>query len=215
MSDPIDFDALVDPQLGALLTLCFGAINANVKLADDSPDAMVRSAYPWPVPRKMLSSVELPLLTISRQSETTFQRTTAQPYERKVVFAFEYTMPIVNDARAGLRWPALANVWGAILRAVTDGHDPAVAADANILTAAGFMDLDETERGRMVTYEKPDPRADVFPAFVGLMTLSHRDDFDISALQDLVDLDARIRLNGLPDNEQPLVEQIIKAPPAP
>jgi hypothetical protein len=31
-------------------------------------------------------------------------------------------------------------------------------------------------------------------------------------LQDLVDLDAKIRLKDLPENEQPLVEQILTAP---
>lgn len=212
MTDPASFDALVDPQIGALITLCKGAINANVVLDVDAKDVMVREAYAWPVPRKMVGSSELPLLSIYRASEQTIQRTTIGPFERKVTFTFEYVMPLVTDARAGLRWGALTHVWNELVRVVTLGHDPAVAANANILAAAGFVDIEETERGRTVVYEKPRPNEEVFPGFVGTMVLSHRDEFDIDALQDLVDLDAQIRLNGLPENEQPLVEQILTVP---
>lgn len=218
MTDPASFDEFVDPQVGALVTLCKGAVNANVVLAPGAADMMVREAYPWPVPRKMLSATELPILLIYRSGETLVQRTTLSPVEHKVIFTFEYVMPIVGDARAGLRWGALTYVWNELVRVVADGHDPAVAGNAAILTAAGFMDIDETERGRRVDFEKPRPDADVFPSFVGAMLLSHRDEYDLSALQDLVDLDAQYRLvNGgasdqLLENEQPLVAQILTKP---
>jgi hypothetical protein len=211
MSAAADFDAFVDPQVGALLTLCVGAVNANVTLADGSPDAMVRSSYPWPVPRKLLASAELPSLLIYRGQESTFRRTVGRR-EQRVAFFFEYVMPPATDERAQLRWGALQAVWHELVRVVSKGHDPAVASDALILKAAGFRDIDESDRGRRVDYERPKGDTDVFPAFVGQMTLNHRDEIDLSALQDLVDLDAQLRLQGLPENEQPLVEQILTTP---
>lgn len=224
-----DFDSFADPQVAALLTLCSGAVTANIALDSGSPDKMVRGLFGWPVPRKQLTASEMPALAIYRVSEAVFRRTTIGPLEHKVTFAFEYVMPVAGDQRAQLRWGALSRVWSELVRVVADGHDPAVAGNARILTAAGFMNVDESERGRHVDYEKQRAEADTFPAFVGTMVLSHRTPIDNSALQDLLSLDAQYRLiNGgsaaeralrdqlidasTPPTEQPLVEQILLKP---
>lgn len=220
MSDPANFDALVDPQIGALLTLCMGAVNANVKLAPGSPDKMIQSVAGWPVPRSALSSTELPILMIYRRDEAPMQRTTVHS-DARVTFAFEYVMPTTPEGRQELRWPALQAVWHELVRVVAAGHDPAVASDAPILRTAGFIDLDLTDRGRRVDYARPDGTKDVMPSFVGTMVLMTREGFDLSALQDLIDLDAQYRLErpaGAPTDEllgepeQPLVEQILPVP---
>lgn len=219
MSDPADFDSLTDPQIGALLTLCYGAVIANVPLDAGSPDVMIKSVAGWPVPRAQLSAEMLPILMIYRREESPVQRTTVHS-DARVTFVFEYVMPTATDQRAELRWPALQAVWHELSRVVAAGHDPSVAADALILRTAGFIDIDLTDRGRRVLYTQPDPARDIMPSFVGTMILTTRDTYDLSALQDLVDLDAQLRLERpdaatapsdelLAEGEQPLVEQIL------
>jgi len=210
MTAPATLDAFVDPQIAALLGLCKAALNANVPTQDPSTDPTVRSTFGWRVPRRLLTPASLPALLIYRKRETTDVEWAAKGVAYRVDVAFEYIMPAAPMERIAARWPALSNVWHELVRVVGAGRDPSFSANATVLRAAGWFDVDENKR--TVDYDMPSGEGDVQPSFVGTQVLMHRQAFDTSALQDLISLDAMIQLIGLPDAEQPLVETIATAP---
>lgn len=229
MTTPADVDGFVDPQKAALLALCTGALNANLATSAPSDFPIVTKAYGWNPDRTRISQAECPCLWIWRMRQRTVAVTTVRT-EHLVTWAFHYTMGPATRDRAESRWALPPLVWEELVRVIGKGHDPAVSADALILRAAGFVRMDEKASGRVVDFEKPEPGGDVWPGFTGTMDLSHRREIDLSALQDLLELDAQYRLSNrdgsdqlqdedpTPDvgsetlGKQPLVRELLETP---
>lgn len=192
-------DDFADPQVTALLTLCAGAINANLATTSPSTRPIVAKTYGWPVRPERITQSETPLLCIYRRRQETVP-VTIKHREQRVTFEFFYTMGPAPADRVDARWRLPPLVWKELTRVIGKGHDPAVSSDGLILHAAGIMRPDELRR--VVDYEQPRGDGDVWPGFVGTMVISHRDEIDVSALQDLLQLDAQYRLTNRAGSDQ-------------
>lgn len=194
-----------DPQTAALLNLCTEAIRADVsaELAGSNP---VQAAVGFRA--NIDAGFKPPVLSVYRYERREVQ-VTMHKWETDQTYRFEYYLPPPPREQLDNRWPLLHLVWSALFKAVCAGKHAAVSSGAGVLQAAGFTYLDP-KTIRMV----PEFMNDTVPWFRGQMVLRHRDPEDISALQDLLELDASYVLPGATDAlVNPIVEEIIDFPP--
>lgn len=201
---------VTDPQTRALRLLLEVGLNAVLEPETDEP--VVRCTYGWPaITAQRVHALAHPALAIWRERETYIRRT-AYHSENLVPWRIDYALPATPLALIDARWELLHRVWHTVIDLLEAGHHPAVAADARVLTGAGFVELDLT-RGRepTVQYLLPEVEQAVFPAFQGRVFLRHREDVDISDLP-WASLLARISPPDLPDDERPLVGALLERP---
>jgi len=192
-----------DAQLDALLALLKDALNAELSTAQD---LAVETTHAWPIGRERLMQQQFPALVIWRQRGG-FRERIAGPHDQRVTLRIQYHLPTTPLAKVGLRWPLLQAAWDTLTEVFLAGHHEAHLDDADVLTAAGFIDIDLG--GATVDFMMPGPDSDVAPSFDATVTVvirptSSTTDLAVTSLQ--VDLHPE----DLPADERPLVSEILE-----
>ena len=197
-----DLDSAPDLQLAALLELAKAGVNAE--LEDELGGQAIVTIVGHPVAPKVLGNLAMPTLAIWRRA-VQHKRVTMHRTDKVVDWVLDYIPPTPPRDDVAGRWRLLEFVWETLVDIISVGHHPALAGDANVLRAAGFTNFDW---GLVRATNKFFDEATLsFPWFRGELRMSHRDAVDLSALSDLISIDASY---VLPDATiTPLVEEIL------
>lgn len=203
------FDRATDPVIAAIATVAKAGVNAALR-EQLGGDAVAR-AFGYPTPLEILGQADIPALAVYARREK-IERTTGRRLanqDRVVTVWFDYIAPATPLAKLGTRWPLLRAVWWELVQALNTPCAEGLA----VLRAAGVIGVDVDEA--TVDYDVAPGAAQgtPWPFFRAVMPITHRNEPDLSALQNLIDMDLRIHLDGLPAGAQPFVRDIVGDPP--
>lgn len=185
----MSLDSATDAVVAALRTLLKGGVNAETA-ADLGADAVVQT-YGWPIAVDQVPAMTLPALNVWRYEEVNEAHTFGHVRTNATIRIDYYATP-AGPLSVDNRWPLLRRVWDEITQLIRVGHHPSVSGDANLLSAAGVIEVPYSQM--RVKYLMAPSGGQAFPLFQGQALFRHRTEIDVSALQDLVDLDATYNL---------------------
>lgn len=204
-------DVVVDPQAVALAALVKGAVNYDVQNNRRwvmTEDAII-DVYGYPRPLGSIARTRLPSICVYRASESPTEHSTLYT-DNVVLWRFDYILPDTQPDKLGVRWPLLRFVWRSIFRAVQAGGHDAVYNGDGILDDAGFTAIDVP--ATLVNYGYDPKGEQTYPYFRGQMRLTHREvdwQGDPTVFRSLA---ADYILDGLEDEEQPHVQDVVYTP---
>lgn len=217
------FDTTTDPLLDALLALLVSGLNASIG-ASIGADVVARSVS-HPAPQHLAPSQELPLLSVHRGKQSVAQ-TGIVSFDTTTTLVVDYILPAVDYERAGARWPLLHRVWRQIVALVEAGRHPSLEGGADVLAAAGMVELVLRDGASAPSYQpvaieivEPESgeAARVYPAFRATLTVVSRDasEEQAAAATELRSLHARfVVVDSAGAETDHVVDAIVAAPDA-
>jgi hypothetical protein len=201
--------AATDPQVTALRALLLGGLNAM--LTPTTTEDVVVATYGYPAfgapgaaPTRV-PQLRLPGLAVYRLTDRFAERAMLRR-ETEVIMRLDYVVSATPLGSVDARWPILRAVWDACLDLIAAGHHASVSSDAHVLEAVGFTErLMLDARYPTVTYAAPSAADGVYPSFRADLKMMHRDDVDISALDD-VSLQTEVYAIDLPVDEHMAID---------
>lgn len=194
-------DGYRDEHLEALLSLLQDALNGELTV---DADRACTTTFAWPITSPRMKAAELPGLAVYRTRSAFVPRATG-PHDERVTLRFLYVLPPTPADRISMRWPLLTKAWSLVAETLLAGHYVSHEGDANVLAAAGFVDVDIA--GATVDFTTPPVGEDVQPQWEATVLVTLRPPVDSSSLADL-SLETDIHPADLPEDERPLVSEI-------
>lgn len=210
----MSLDDASDPVLEAFATMV--AAHVNGETAATLGEDAIRAVYRHPAPLQIVSSLQLPALSIVRGPVRYRDRVTGGPRARQP-FVLTYVTPATPFGQLQDRWPLLELVWSKILELAEIGES--VHVPGGDLALAGFVEHDLGQATKQDQFA--DVGGTVYPAFTATLHLWIDPVPDLSGLVRLQDVLASYLLPA--GNDGPaltVVQDLIEvapqpAPPAP
>lgn len=201
----------VDRQVAAICAL---AESVNDDMAGTTVDEKaIETILAFPPMLGTIPATKLPLLNVWRMAD---RREMAGNRTKQVArIGLAYTLPATGRDEYEARWATLQDVWSRLSATILKGSHESVCDGAKLLVAADVEKVDEMSP--VVTYSLDPQGDDVYPGFVGEITIVHKTIEEIAkladrdALPDLIELHAHYRID--PDSGADDVEEIIEANP--
>lgn len=201
------YDSTTDTLIAALRMIAQHSVNAALS-TELSGQKAIEKTFGYPAVLGVIPATEMPALCVYVSQSAVRPFSSAFTYRRATVTFDYYVQPTarhdLND-----RWPLLGRVFEELAFAVcrgtwTDGGSKNLLDDANVVDV-----MDETFR---VQYQFAEDGNFVFPFFRATIDIDYNSrPADTSALDDVVDLDVDLDLDGHVEN--PLVEALLEVDP--
>lgn len=158
----MSLDDATDAPLDALAAMIAAHVNGETAAALGEP--AIRHIYKHPAPLQVVSSLQLPALSVVRGPVRYRDRVTGGPRARQP-FTLVYITPSTPFGQLGDRWPLLELVWSKILE-VAEVGESAHAPGAD-LAAAGYVEHDLGQATKQDQFA--DVGGTVYPAFTATL----------------------------------------------
>jgi hypothetical protein len=205
----MSLDSATDPLIEALGTVL--QLGANAALSSELGEDPVITVYQHPAPLQVVSSLQLPALSISRGRTTYNERPSGNPRATIAVNLTYITPPCPLDS-LGLRWPLLHAVWEAMADVLfAGGTDAAPLVDFAALGVVGLSERSVTKQDLFA-----DTGGVVYPAFSASFTIQVDPIVSLDGYARLLDLLGSYRLPQSEEGaELEIVRDLIEIAPQP